>query len=362
MPTILKVLLTFILFWTITGCDGASSNGQPDSASEPTQSDEFDASSTDDGSSEVDAGTEIDAGPADAMADLDSNCNSGQEPSSNILDQVEMLIVTDLLLQPSFEVLAEWKREKGVPTEVVTVQFIEDHATGEDSPAKVRDYIRTLFTEKGLRYILLGGDADVVPYREVHSNSLFSNEDDFASDFYYSDLDGSWDENQNGIYGEVADQLEMHPDVAVGRAPVETTAEAEAFISRVLAYEQSDPGCAEKALFISEDTGYFELDSAMQLDPLAENVFPGNFLKQKLYWKYANYDDAQDNTLAAQENAINEGRCFVTHYGHSTEWDLNSVMSADDAGSLNNAPYFPIYVSCGCWAGNFPNYSYDTAG
>ena len=141
-----------------------------------------------------------------------------------------MLIVTDTSLRSAFEVLADWKRTKGVPTEVVTVEWIGQNVQGVDSAEKIRNYIRELFLGDNLGYVLLGGDTDVVAHRLVHARALFTYDDVFASDFYFSDLDGSWDANDDGTYGALDDDLEMHPDLAVGRAPVSTMAEAEGTI------------------------------------------------------------------------------------------------------------------------------------
>lgn len=308
----------------------------------------------------VDAGT--DAGH-DTGADIDDwSCDPGVPVSVDILDETEMLIVTGEALAGAFEDLAAWKRAKGVPCQVVTTSWIETNVAGVDAAERLREHIRSLWSAGELGYVLLGGDADVVPCRLVQSNALFSYHAEFASDFYFSDLDGTFDANGNFTYGETSDDVEMHPDVAVARAPVSTAAEAELFVDRVLAYEQTDSGHVLDALFISEDTGFLDFDSALQLNPVADDTFPPDFDKQKLYWKHESYPDAVPNSLGAQVDALDTGKGFVTHYGHSGESWLNTVMSDDDVDALTNAPDFPVYVSCGCFAGNFAYAQMDAAG
>ncbi len=284
-------------------------------------------------------------------------CDPSVPLSVDVLDQTEMLIVTGPSLAPAFEALADWKRAKGVPCEVVTTDLIDQNMAGVDGAERVREYIRSLHANGDLAYVLLGGDAEVVPYRNLHTQALFTYDAEFASDFYFSDLDGTFDANGNGTYGEIDDDVEMHPDVSVARLPVSTPAETARIIDRLLAYEQTDSGHATDALFISEDSGFMGFDSAIQLDPLANNTFPAGYAKQKLYWKHESYPDAEPNSLQAQLDAIDAGKNFVTHYGHSSEHSLNMEMSGMDVDELTNAPVFPVYVSCGCLAGDF---AFDT--
>lgn len=317
----------------------------------------FDANSTDEGGP-PDGGPDLgpDEDPPDPLV-----CDPGVPPSLDTRDQVRMLIVTNDALLDAFQDLADWKGAKGVPTEVVATSWIAANVEGSDLAAKIRRYIRDR-QATGLAYVLLGGDAEVVPPRLVHTRALFQYDDTFASDFYYSDLDGSWDGNGNGTFGELADGCEMHPDIAVGRVPASTVTDVETFTDRLLLYEQQDTGDTQKALFISEDTGFLNFDSALQLNPLADNVFPAAFEKQKLYWKPQGYPGATENTLAAQVAALAAGKGLVTHYGHASEYDLNMEMDWRDVDALANSPHFPVYVTCGCQAGNFAFGPQDAAG
>lgn len=343
------------------GPDGdAGTDAGRDAGADPGPDAGFDAGADTGADTGTDAGA--DAG-IDAGADIDDlPCDPGVAASVDILGRTEMLIVTGDALADAFEDLAAWKRAKGVPCQVVTTSWIDANVAGVDAAERVREHIRAVWSAGGLGYVLLGGDTDVVPCRLVHSRALFSYDDEFASDFYFSDLDGTFDANGNFTYGELTDDVEMHPDVSVARAPVSSAAEATLFVDRVLAYEQTDSGHVLDALFISEDTGFLGFDSALQLNPLASDTFPSRFDKQKLYWKHESYPDAEPNSLEAQVDALDAGKNFVTHYGHASEYSLNTVMSDDDVDALTNAPDFPVYVSCGCFAGNFAYASMDAAG
>ncbi len=74
------------------------------------------------------------------------------------------------------------------------------------------------------------------------------------TDLYYASLVGpdyglprrhDWDKNSNGIYGQFdgdtpLDGVDFQPDVALGRAPTESGAEAKVFVDKVLTYEKHD--------------------------------------------------------------------------------------------------------------------------
>ncbi|MBW1872622.1 MAG: hypothetical protein JRJ19_11180, partial [Deltaproteobacteria bacterium] len=326
MQPALALITALIFVFSMAACIGSGGEndaGQPDGtevdAADPGPDSGSDSGSDPGSDFGSDPGSDIGNDPgsdpgADLGGDLFQPCEPGILPSQNILAETEMLIVTSTLMRNAFEVLADWKRSKGVATQVVTLDWIDQNISGLDQAERVRNHIRTLHDNYNLGYVLLGGDADVVPYRLVHSKALLTYDDQFASDFYFSDLQGSWDDDGDGNYGEPGDGLDMHPDLAVGRLPVTFTSEAQNIVSRLLAYEQTQPGCVKDALFISEDTGFLNFDSAVQLNPLADDIFPSGFNKQKLYWKHENYADAEPNTHAAQVTALNSCRSFVTHY------------------------------------------------
>jgi peptidase C25-like protein len=365
MLLVLARITSLIFILSLAACSG--SGGQDDAGQPDGNGIDAADSGADPGADPgSDPGSDIGSDPgsdpgADFGGDLYQPCDPAVLASQNRLAESEMLIVTSTLLSHAFEVLADWKRSKGVATQLVTLDWIDQNVSGLDQAERVRNYIRDLHDNHGLGYVLLGGDADVVPYRLVQSKALLTYDDQFASDFYFSDLQGSWDDDGDGDYGEPGDGLDMHPDLAVGRLPVTFTSEAQNIVSRLLAYEQFGPACVKDALFISEDTGFLNFDSAVQLNPLADDIFPSDFSKQKLYWKHENYDDAEPNTHAAQVAALGSCRSFVTHYGHASEYDLNMEMSDDQVADLANSPDFPIYISCGCQAGNFPFASQDSA-
>ncbi|NNE44147.1 MAG: hypothetical protein HKN12_08050, partial [Gemmatimonadetes bacterium] len=175
---------------------------------------------------------------------------------------VEMLIITTAPLEADFQVLADWKTRKGVPTVVRTMAWIDaNYPTGHDRPERVRDFLRDAYDKWGTYLVLLGGDAEQIPAREALSrfNFAVTGGEVIPTDQYYACLEGNWNADGDADFGEAlylgdpGDAPDMLPDVFVGRAPVETSAEAQTFVQKSLSYDRTPPaGYVETASFLAE--------------------------------------------------------------------------------------------------------------
>jgi hypothetical protein len=123
-------------------------------------------------------------------------------------------------------------------------------------------------TSQPTQYIIVEGPSTVINddyywVRDVNS---------IPSDFYYASLVGprysvpgkhDFDDNNNGLYGQVhwveslgreesLDGVDFYSDVWVGRAPVESAAEAAAFVDKVITYEDlRSPGTPSVAVDVN---------------------------------------------------------------------------------------------------------------
>jgi len=156
---------------------------------------------------------------------------------------VDYLIVTTDELVPAFQKLADWKTASGVPAAVRSMSFIRtQYPTAVDDPERIRLFIRDAYSRWGTRWVLLGGDTEILPPRIAHVQFL---DDEFVpSDLYFSCLDGNWNANGDSTFADAyagsfspGDNADLLPEVYVGRAPVVTPADAEVFVRKTLAYE-----------------------------------------------------------------------------------------------------------------------------
>jgi len=174
--------------------------------------------------------------------------------------KIEMLIiVNDSSFIDAATPLVEWKNEKGVKT--IILSNYSDYE-GRDKAEKIRNMIKDCYEKENIQWVLLAGDAeeDLIPIREVYNpdvvvvggESEYSTWDDYykPTDFYYADLTGSWDDNNNSIWGESAehngeiDEISWIPEVYVGRLPASNPSELSVMINKTLKYE-TDPNTGD---------------------------------------------------------------------------------------------------------------------
>ncbi len=148
---------------------------------------------------------------------------------------VDYLIITGEDFTDEATILEALLETKEITFLTLTVQEIIGNWAGADVQEDIRNCIRHYALNEGTAFVLLAGDETVVPVREVYTECEGLSE--FApSDLYYADLDGSWDENGNGIYGEYADSLDLYADVLLGRLLFSTSAGATAVFEKNTVY------------------------------------------------------------------------------------------------------------------------------
>lgn len=171
----------------------------------------------------------------------------GQQTSS----QYEYAIITNNNLKPVFQKLAEWKTLKGIRTKVLTVEEIySNYPSNISRQMKIKRTLKELYeTNTNFKYALLAGDVDIVPaqmcfikHTFYHSNlgKYVTYADDCPTDLFYACFETmDWDTNKNGLIGEIEDNIDLSQNIAVSRASVSSSVDAEAFVNRVISYESA---------------------------------------------------------------------------------------------------------------------------
>ena len=91
-----------------------------------------------------------------------------KESPSSEGSAVDYLIVTNDLMKPAFEQLANWKTAKGVPAVVTTLsEVMATTRNGADNAETLRNFITDAYERWGVMWVLLGGDVSVIPARYV---------------------------------------------------------------------------------------------------------------------------------------------------------------------------------------------------
>lgn len=262
-----------------------------------------------------------------------------------------MVIITDDEILAPMQALAEWRTTAGIPTEVVTTGEVYAWP-GRDDPERIRNYIIDRVASDGIDYVLLGGDTKYVPCRYAFALSYETGggrDDSLPCDLYYSDLDGSWNLDGDDIWGEVADSVDLYPDVLVGRAPVESLDEAWAFVNKIQAYETASiTEHVNRALLIGAVMWQNPFtDGGVLCDYLDEHFIPDFYDVEKQYESQGYYGAG----LAVAAMCMGTNFLDITAHGWITVAGCLGIPDVDSVNSYGR--YFGMAASDGCWTAAF---------
>jgi hypothetical protein len=239
----------------------------------------------------------------------------------------EYLIITSGDIAPGFYPFLEWKNQKGIPTDLALIEDILASTSGSDPAEQLRNYLIQAYTD-GVRWVLLGGDEDVVPIRYLYPGNVDGYIPELnlqqISDLYYSDLTGEWDLDGDGVWGEsIHDSPDIYPELYVGRVPVRALEQAQIWSAKAIMYEKNpgngDASYLMKALFVSSD----EMRDYGQHYELAD-LLPDHFLYDVNRLEEMPSGEAPSPTGPFGDEVIsimNEGWGFVSNLTHgSPEW------------------------------------------
>lgn len=237
--------------------------------------------------------------------------------------------------------------------EVLTVEEIDGYWSGSDTQEDIRNCIRSYALNHGTAYVLLAGDEEVIPARDVYMECEGYVES-APCDLYYSDIDGSWDDNGNGIYGEWEDSLDMYADVILGRLLFSTNEEAEAIVSKYLEYDSASESDWYRQAVLCGAQLFPEIGYTGEKGcELMAQEFPNTFYLTKAYQSAGgDYPDTYFPVLYS-------GAGWNHYAGHGNDrgvyWAGNGepIMSVSRMSGFANPGQYGIHSSIGCHTGDF---------
>ncbi|MFH1373268.1 MAG: C25 family cysteine peptidase [bacterium] len=275
----------------------------------------------------------------------------------------ELLILTTPALAATFQRLKDYHDTTGILTEIRTTTDV-----GSTNPGDIRDYIRGLYLSDGIKYVLIGGDDDIIPARDLWVRAFPGGAEtvDMPGDLYFGCLDGTYNYDGDGYWGEPYDgegggEVDLIAEVYVGRAAVNTEDEANRFIDKIFTYVNSSGAYLQKILLVGEYLGFGgdseyagnsmdEFEDGSSAHGYSTVGFSGaTYVIDKLYDRDWAGNDWPFSELVTR---INSGLHVVNHLGHAnTNYALKSYKTSF-TGSVTNTDLCFIY-SQGCYAGRF---------
>lgn len=275
--------------------------------------------------------------------------NNGETELDNL---TQYLIITPELFIETIEPLAAWKTQKGVYTKMMPLDGptgINSTYNGPDLPAKIHAFLREYYNRTPyLKWLLLVGDSEIIPPRKILTNVSTGITEIYVerycySDYYYSALDTTWDNNSNQVYGEPGEE-DWGPELFVGRLPVNDVSELATAVNKILTYEKNPPGGewftrsiqsgalmdrpnVPDDLNTPEDEGYNDYkDNAWEVIKKVIDLLPA-FVNASIF---LDYDRIPGGTYSKENDTLNENNVLaVFDLGTST---VNFVSKGDDNG------------------------------
>jgi len=245
----------------------------------------------------------------------------------------------------NFQRLLNYREAQGLPGKIVTIEEIENLLEGNSRPEKIRDFIFYAYKYWNTEYVLLGGDNNIIPAKNMYSDGMT-----IPSDMYYSCLDDGFDDLMAEVY--------------IGRAPVENTEEVSNFVRKTLAYEVSSVNEGDDYLNNALWSGEYICGPQNILDPYGVDTWGKDYKEETIGDDGLpvgddgfNLETLYDKDISNEYNggwssfemidAINDGVGLISHVGHgSVDFDLKIPSSYIDGLSNVNKNFFVYSQSC----------------
>lgn len=254
--------------------------------------------------------------------------------------EVDVVIFTNGTMASSVLPLRDWLARKGYHTVVIRHDTLAN--AGRDVPEKMRNVVKRLFAENGLKYVILGGDDGTCPVRYGYlPYSTYT----VPADMYFGDLDGSWNGNNNSYWGEMyGDSVDLFHDVYVGRLPYDNATHFAAILRKDTMFELA-PDSASLRGFIGG--GEWLWQNIGMHGMFVNRVILRNLNAMAGPW----VTDTGMNLSPTQViTATNAGRQFFHFAGHGSSSAFGSTFSTSNLGSLTNInkPMVVNSIACDC--------------
>lgn len=229
---------------------------------------------------------------------------------------------------------------QGMPSIIVSTDSIYAQYDGVDRPEQIRNFIKDAKNKWNTKYVLIGGDVNIVPVRMLYARSV-----NMASDMYYACLDNSFNDDGDNLWGEVNDGLDFEYDVYVGRASAQNSDEMHNFVYKTLCYENSPLNASyhTKMIHMSQEASGIG-NTEKWCDRYREK-------SDEITFEYYRVTDAQADPIC--NNRLSHGN--VGYYLGASHGYVTKLANITQAEALRfaNADQFYFMTSIACLSGKF---------
>jgi hypothetical protein len=315
-------------------------------------------------------------------------------------DNYEFVIITPSKFSDDLIALKDHKEVHDISTRIVTLDEVYAGTyfplTGRDVQEQIKYFIKNAVEIWSTSYVMLVGNKEDMPARYVSTYLIDGTHTYYFSDLYYADVFddqgqfASWDTNNDNRFADKGeegyiDDVDLYPDVYIGRILCRNSEEVIDFSNKVITYENTAynkpwfknfvtcgaddcRGLFLEALlpFLLNRIGRISLEGEYMGDQVAHIL--SDFNTKKIYGSGLFRLNSKFLTTKNINDAINEGAGFLMFVGHgkphiaiSTQFPFckniwlpkPSAYSISDVQTLSNGEKLPVAIFAGCNCGDF---------
>ncbi len=266
----------------------------------------------------------------------------------------DVIIVTGAPLQAAAQRLAAWHQQRGYSSRVVLFDdLVDEFNDGIYHPRAITNFMswtQSHWPAPQPHYLVLFGDGHwnfkgyntaKYPMDPIIIPPYLAWVDpwqgEVPADNSYADLDG-----------------DGNPEIALGRIPVNTPAEANAVVDKLISYDENKRTqyWQRQAIFIADydpEVG----DFAGVSDGIIRGYMPDDLIIHRIYRNITISDTAEIRQTIADD--INSGAWMIQYAGHGSPdtWMKGVGWSTEDAENLHNSGKYPFISTFNCLDGYF---------
>ncbi len=267
------------------------------------------------------------------------------------------LIITPSAFSSALSTLTALRQTQGLSVAVENVQAIYDAHEGRPTPEAIRAYLATAYANWSPRptYVLLVGDGTYDPkrYRPESFQTFIPP--------YLADVDPWAGETATDNRYVTVVGNDALPDMLIGRLPVNSLAEAQTVVNKIVSYEtQPRVGLWNSVVTFASDNPDGGGDFPAQSQLLAATYITTPFTSLLINLP------APPTPITSARQALlsrwNAGTGVLMFTGHSSvhQWAAERLFHLDDVTGLTNGPFLPVVLEMTCFTGAFHEPGYAT--
>lgn len=285
-------------------------------------------------------------------------------------DAVDMVIViptSQKLLEQAQRLQAYHESHDGLRVRIIPAdELYNEFASGTPDANAYRKYLRMLLdrasNESDMpKYLLLFGDC-VWDNRMLTPECRNLNPDDYLlcyeSENSFSEIYCYVSDSWMGILSEgagLSPTTELQ-DVAVGRIPVTTSAEAKGVVDKVIGYmsNQNAGSWQNTMMFLGDDGNQnLHMKDANEVADYISSLYPGYQVKKVMWDAYTRETSSVGNTYPEVTKLIKQqqanGALIMDYAGHGSQTQISheNVLNITDFAAFRNSN-LPLWVTASC--------------